>query len=60
MTKDPFFVTEGFVSVLIFLKFTLGLIVLTIGVHDQNVDWMIFGAGHAFVLTPLWIYPLKN
>lgn len=48
--------TNNILYGLIFAKFLLGLVALAIGIHTSDVGVMIFGAGHAFVLSPLWLY----
>jgi hypothetical protein len=50
MTSDNFF--YGLVAA----KFLVGLAALALGMHTGDVGTMIFGAGHAFVLSPLWLY----
>lgn len=42
-------------AVLIACKFICGLIAIALGVSANDPNLIIFGAGHAFILSPLWI-----
>jgi len=46
---------EVFFYSLVFFKFSLGFAVFAYGLMSGNVDYMLFGGGHAFVAAPLWL-----
>lgn len=40
---------------LVFLKFLIGFTVFVIGVSTGNMEYVLFGGGHAFVAAPMWL-----
>ena len=40
---------------LVFFKFLLGFVVFAYGLVAGNMDYVLFGGGHAFVAAPLWL-----
>ena len=52
--------SENIIYFLVAGKFLVGLMALGLGLHTGEVGMMIFGAGHAFILAPLWLYLKEN
>jgi hypothetical protein len=48
-TSDVFFYS------LVFFKFLIGFFVFVVGVSTGNMDYVLFGGGHAFVAAPMWL-----
>jgi hypothetical protein len=47
------------IVVLTALKFFLGLTAIALGIHQSDPNLILFGAGHSFILAPLWILSEK-
>lgn len=41
------------------VKFFVGLIAIAVGLHQSDLNVILFGAGHSFILAPLWILSEK-
>lgn len=50
--------TKHTIYFLIGLKVICGLALLALGIHTGEQGTMIAGAGHAFILAPLWYWTM--
>ena len=48
--------SENILYFLVVGQFLVGLMALGLGIHTGEGGMMVFGAGHAFILAPLWLY----
>jgi len=47
------------IVVLTALKFLLGLAAIALGLHQSDINLILFGAGHSFIAAPFWLLSEK-
>jgi hypothetical protein len=50
---------QTFAYFLVLAKFVCGLAMISIGIGTNEAGAIIAGAGHSFILAPLWAYLIK-
>lgn len=53
--SEPLIARDAFFYGLVLFKFLLGFGVFVAGVITGNMEYVLFGGGHAFVAAPLWL-----